>query len=155
MLRVAALVCSIAGLAGALRPSRRDVLAAPLAAAAAAVAPRPARGVVAGPAASLADARASGAVALWIDLAGCEICRHDVPAACTGTLIADDLVLSAQHCVDVPESTPASRRSVFHVFQRRASSDDRSSPDKNVESPRVERSSPPRNEPLPGPCRAR
>ena len=155
MLRVAALVCSIAGLAGALRPSRRDVLAAPLAAAAAAVAPRPARGVVAGPAASLADARASGAVALWIDLTDCDICRHDVPAACTGTLIADDLVLSAQHCVDVPESTPASRRSVFHVFQRRASSDDRSSPDKNVESPRVERSSPPRNEPLPGPCRAR
>ena len=101
---VLAALVFVAQLAGALQPTRRDMLAMPLAAAAATAAPRPARSVVAGPAASLADAKASGAVALWIDLAGCDVCRHDVPAACTGTLIADDLVLSAQHCIDVPES---------------------------------------------------
>ena len=43
-----------------------------------------------------------GAVGLWIDLAGCSVCRHDVPAACSGTLVAPDLVLSARHCLDIP-----------------------------------------------------
>ena len=44
----------------------------------------------------------AGAVGLWIDLQGCSVCRHDVPAACSGTLIAPDLVLSARHCLDIP-----------------------------------------------------
>lgn len=64
---------------------------------------RPSRAVIAGYDASLDEAKRSGAVALCIDLEGCDVCRHDVPAACSGTLIADDLVLSAQHCVDIPE----------------------------------------------------
>ena len=30
------------------------------------------------------------------------MCRKGVPATCTGTLVAPDLVLSAKHCIDVP-----------------------------------------------------
>jgi hypothetical protein len=41
-------------------------------------------------------------VGLYIDLSGCTVCRKGVPATCTGTLIAPDLVLSARHCSDVP-----------------------------------------------------
>ena len=79
-----------------------DVVAT-CAAATAATSASPANAVVQGRAASLDEAKAAGTVALWIDLAGCDVCRHDVPAACTGTLIADDLVLSAQHCIDIPD----------------------------------------------------
>ena len=65
---------------------------------------RPSRAVIAGYDTTLSEAHQTGAVALWIDLTGCDVCRHDVPAACSGTLVADDLVLSAQHCVDIPET---------------------------------------------------
>lgn len=127
MMRLAsAALLLLAHLAGALQPSRRQMLAAPFAAAATTL-PRPARGVVAGPAASLADAKASGAVALWIEMTGCDICRHDVPAACTGTLIADDLVLSAQHCIDVPESLKGSLTKVVFgtdIFDKKSVSVD-------------------------------
>lgn len=79
-----------------------------------------------------AEAAASGVVGLYIDLTGCRVCRQGVPATCTGTLIAPDLVLSvssqgertgaslcqrsfacpprarkfaqARHCIDVPAS---------------------------------------------------
>jgi len=51
-----------------------------------------------------AEAAAVGAVGLYIDLSGCTVCRKGVPATCTGTLIAPDLVLSARHCSDVPAS---------------------------------------------------
>ena len=51
-----------------------------------------------------AEAAAVGAVGLYIDLSGCTVCRKGVPATCTGTLIASDLVLSARHCSDVPAS---------------------------------------------------
>ena len=51
-----------------------------------------------------AEAAASGVVGLYIDLTGCQICRKGVPATCTGTLVAPDLVLSARHCSDVPAS---------------------------------------------------
>eukprot|EP00613_Pedinella_sp_CCMP2098_P041897 CAMPEP_0171791038 /NCGR_PEP_ID=MMETSP0991-20121206/66069_1 /TAXON_ID=483369 /ORGANISM="non described non described, Strain CCMP2098" /LENGTH=363 /DNA_ID=CAMNT_0012400727 /DNA_START=215 /DNA_END=1306 /DNA_ORIENTATION=- len=58
--------------------------------------------VVDGRAVPNSEAAAVGAVGLWIDLAGCSVCRHDVPAACSGTLVARDLVLSARHCLDIP-----------------------------------------------------
>lgn len=64
----------------------------------------PANAIVGGSEVSRTEAAEAGAVALWIDLEGCDICRHDVPAACSGTLISRDLVLSAQHCIDIPES---------------------------------------------------
>ena len=67
-------------------------------------APPPSRAIVAGDAVSDAEAAASGVVGLYIDLAGCQICRKGVPATCTGTLIAPDLVLTARHCLDVPEA---------------------------------------------------
>lgn len=51
-----------------------------------------------------AEAAAAGVVGLYIDLSGCKVCRKGVPATCTGTLIAPDLVLSARHCSDVPAS---------------------------------------------------
>jgi len=51
-----------------------------------------------------AEAAASGVVGLYIDLSGCTVCRKNIPATCTGTLIAPDLVLSARHCSDVPAS---------------------------------------------------
>lgn len=49
---------------------------------------------------STSEAAAAGAVGLWIDLTDCAICRHDVPAVCSGTLVAPRLVLSARHCID-------------------------------------------------------
>ena len=49
-----------------------------------------------------AEAAAAGVVGLYIDLTGCTVCRKGVPATCTGSLIAPDLVLSARHCSDVP-----------------------------------------------------
>mmetsp|Transcript_8524 Transcript_8524/g.35110 ORF Transcript_8524/g.35110 Transcript_8524/m.35110 type:complete len:340 (+) Transcript_8524:236-1255(+) len=65
---------------------------------------QPASAIIAGAPVSVKEAAASGSVALWIDLDGCEVCRHDVPAACSGTLVGPRLVLSAQHCIDIPES---------------------------------------------------
>ena len=65
---------------------------------------RPADAIVNGQAVSDAEAAAAGVVGLYIDLTGCTICRKGVPATCTGTLIAPDLVLSAKHCSDVPAS---------------------------------------------------
>ena len=62
----------------------------------------PASAIVNGDAVSDAEAAASGVVGLYIDLTGCTVCRRGVPATCTGTLIAPDLVLSARHCSDVP-----------------------------------------------------
>ena len=62
---------------------------------------------------------------LWIDLVGCDVCRHDVPAVCTGTLIAPDLILSARHCLDIPESLNGTlSRAVFgtSVFDKDAPS---------------------------------
>ncbi len=58
--------------------------------------------IIAGDAVSDVEAAASGVVGLFIDLTGCTICRKGVPATCTGTLVAPDLVLSARHCSDVP-----------------------------------------------------
>merc|ERR1712185_194703 len=71
---------------------------------AAALQPPSANAVVNGQAVSDAEAAANGVVGLYIDLSGCKICREGVPATCTGTLIAPDLVLSARHCSDVPAS---------------------------------------------------
>ena len=64
-------------------------------------------------------------MALWIDLTDCDVCRHDVPAACSGTLIADDLVLSAQHCVDIPETLNGKLTKVVfgtNIFDKKATS---------------------------------
>ena len=66
--------------------------------------PLPSNAIVNGDAVSDAEAAASGVVGLYIDLTGCKICRKGVPATCTGTLVAPDLVLSARHCSDVPAS---------------------------------------------------
>ena len=74
---------------------------------------------------TLSEAHQTGAVALWIDLTGCDVCRHDVPAACSGTLIADDLVLSAQHCVDIPETLNGKLTKVVfgtNIFDKKATS---------------------------------
>jgi len=64
--------------------------------------PQTAHAIVKGDSVTDAEAAAAGVVGLYIDLSGCTICRKGVPATCTGTLIAPDLVLSAQHCNDVP-----------------------------------------------------
>jgi hypothetical protein len=64
----------------------------------------PASAIVNGDPVSDAEAAAAGVVGLYIDLSGCTVCRKGVPATCTGTLIAPDLVLSARHCSDVPAS---------------------------------------------------
>lgn len=68
------------------------------------LAPTGAHAIVKGAAVSDAEAAAAGAVGLYIDLSGCTVCRKGVPATCTGTLVAPDLVLSARHCLDVPAS---------------------------------------------------
>ena len=86
---------------------------------------RPSRAVIAGYDTTLSGAHQTGAVALWIDLTGCDVCRHDVPAACSGTLIADDLVLSAQHCVDIPETLNGKLTKVVfgtNIFDKKATS---------------------------------
>lgn len=85
--------------ASALTMPRRSFLGG-----AAALLPLPSSAIIAGTRVSTSEAADSGSVALWIDLDGCDVCRHDVPAACSGTLIGRDLVLSAQHCIDVPET---------------------------------------------------
>ena len=83
-------------------PLRRRQLISALAAAT--VLPRSATAIVKGDSVSDAEAAAAGVVGLYIDLAGCTVCRPGIPATCTGTLVAPDLVLSARHCVDVPNS---------------------------------------------------
>ena len=86
---------------------------------------RPSRAVIAGYDTTVSEAHQTGAVALWIDLTGCDVCRHDVPAACSGTLIADDLVLSAQHCVDIPETLNGKLTKVVfgtNIFDKKATS---------------------------------
>ena len=86
---------------------------------------KPNRAVIAGYDTTLSEAHQTGAVALWIDLTGCDVCRHDVPAACSGTLIADDLVLSAQHCVDIPETLNGKLTKVVfgtNIFDKKATS---------------------------------
>ena len=86
---------------------------------------QPSRAVIAGYDTTLSEAHQTGAVALWIDLTGCDVCRHDVPAACSGTLIADDLVLSAQHCVDIPETLNGKLTKVVfgtNIFDKKATS---------------------------------
>ena len=80
---------------------RRRLLSSGLAAVAA-TRPWAARAIIKGDTVSDAEAAASGVVGLYIDLTGCTICRKGLPATCTGTLIAPDLVLSARHCSDVP-----------------------------------------------------
>lgn len=84
------------------RSSRRALLAHSLGALAAMTAPHHARAIVNGVAVSDAEAASTGTVGLYIDLEGCQVCRKGVPATCTGTLVAPDLVLSAKHCIDVP-----------------------------------------------------
>lgn len=71
------------------------------------------------------EAASAGAVGLWIDLADCKVCRHDVPAACSGTLIAPDLVLSAKHCIDIPKELGGSLQKVVfsnNLFDKQAPS---------------------------------
>jgi len=60
--------------------------------------------IVGGDKVSDAEAAAAGVVGLYIDLDGCDVCRKGVPAVCTGTLIAPNLVLSSKHCADVATS---------------------------------------------------
>ena len=62
----------------------------------------PAQAVIKGDVVDDNEAAEVGAVGLWIDLSGCSVCRKGLPATCSGTLIAPDLVLSARHCIDVP-----------------------------------------------------
>ena len=79
--------------------SRRSVLAH---AATALSTPLGASAIVRGDAVDDAAAAQVGAVGLWIDLTDCSVCRKGLPATCSGTLIAPDLVLSASHCIDFP-----------------------------------------------------
>ena len=72
----------------------------------------PAGAIINGDSVSDAEAAAAGVVGLYIDLSGCTICRKGVPATCTGTLVAPDLVLSARHCSDVPASLNGTLESV-------------------------------------------
>ena len=82
-----------------LTHSRRSVLAHALTALAT---PFSASAIVRGEAVDDAEAAQVGAVGLWIDLSQCSVCRQGLPATCSGTLIAPDLVLSASHCIEFP-----------------------------------------------------
>lgn len=64
----------------------------------------PTHAIVNGESVSDAEAASSGSVGLWIDLSGCSVCRKNVPATCSGTLVAPTLVLSARHCLDTPKA---------------------------------------------------
>ena len=86
------------------RLGRRGLISAGVAAATFGGCKQPASAIINGDSVSDAEAAASGVVGLYINLDGCQICRKGVPATCTGTLIAPDLVLSARHCSDVPAS---------------------------------------------------
>ena len=104
MLSITLFTCTLAPDAGsrisAASLSRRSVLGGALAAVGA---PASVSAVIKGTPVDDAEAAAVGAVGLWIDLDGCSVCRKGLPATCTGTLIAPDLVLSAQHCIDIPK----------------------------------------------------
>lgn len=98
-------MCAWLPIAALLSASSRRVLLrnAALATALPALAsPLVAGGIVNGEAVSDAEAAATGAVGLWIDLTNCSVCRKGLPATCSGTLIAPNLVLSARHCLDTP-----------------------------------------------------
>jgi hypothetical protein len=66
--------------------------------------PLAASAIVRGEAVDDAEAAQVGAVGLWIDLSQCSVCRKGLPATCSGTLIAPDLVLSASHCIEFPQA---------------------------------------------------
>ena len=68
---------------GCLRVPRRRTLSLVAGAAFSLTAAPAAQAVIGGAAVTAKAAAQVGAVALWIDLEGCEICRHDVPAACS------------------------------------------------------------------------
>jgi len=93
-----ALLATVAARRGPAMTRRQAVSGA----AAALCAPPATRAIVAGDVVSDAEAASVGAVGLWIDLEGCSVCRKGLPATCTGTLVAPDLVLSARHCIDIP-----------------------------------------------------
>ena len=82
--------------------TRRHILGSLVAASSSTALISPARAIVKGETVTDTEAAAAGVVGLYIDLEGCSVCRKGVPATCTGTLIAPDLVLSARHCSDVP-----------------------------------------------------
>ena len=83
--------------------SRRSVLAG---AATALATPLGASAVVRGDSVDNAEAAATGSVGLWIDLTDCSVCRKNLPATCSGTLIAPDLVLSVWPHLQ-PQPAPA------------------------------------------------
>ena len=56
-----------------------------------------------------AEAAATGSVGLWIDLTDCSVCRKGLPATCSGTLIAPDLVLSVTQPHPQPQPRPQPR----------------------------------------------
>merc|ERR1711972_791272 len=80
---------------------RRQVLLG--AAAALAARSLPAAAIVDGDQPDLVDLQETGAVGVYIDLTDCKVCKKGIPGTCSGTLIAPDLVLSAKHCLDVPQ----------------------------------------------------
>merc|ERR1719469_1841114 len=85
--------------------SRRSVLAH---ATTALATPLGAQAIVRGDAVDDAAAAQVGAVGLWIDLTDCSVCRKGLPATCSGTLIAPDLVLSvANKLQPQPASSPS------------------------------------------------
>ena len=89
------------------------------------VRPKVGSSIINGAEVSQAEAASAGAVGLWIDLKNCDVCRHDVPAACSGVLIAPDLILSAKHCVEIPESLNGTlERAIFsnNIFDLNAPS---------------------------------
>ena len=99
------LLCATAASALNLNVDRRGLITAAVSAASlGSLKPLPAAAIVNGQRVSDAEAAASGVVGLYIDLKGCSVCRKGVPATCTGSLIAPDLILSARHCSDVPAS---------------------------------------------------
>jgi len=92
-----------------------------------AVFPKMANGIINGADVSAEEAAKSGTVGLWIDLDECDICRHDVPAVGSGVLVGPRLVLSAGHCLEIPETLGGHlRRVVFtnDMFKKNAISVD-------------------------------
>lgn len=87
-----------------LASGRRQLLAGALATVGLGALPTAAPAIVNGIPMGDAEAAAVGAVGLYIDLSGCAVCRQGIPATCTATLVAPDLVLSARHCADIPQS---------------------------------------------------
>ena len=81
---------------------RRALLSRSMLALGASAVASPARAILGGEAVTNKEAASAGAVGLYIDVSGCSVCRKDIPATCSGTLVGPDLVLSARHCIDVP-----------------------------------------------------